>query len=173
VTAAELFLFILGTFRLTRLIMYDSITAFLRKPFHEIMEETLPDGAVQSFLHIKGSRLRHWIGGTAELLLVHRNLMCCNSLYRQHVLSYYISSASYDIGDCWGRLFHRMGSGQMGFIRTSGEKKVFRSFFYILYEQNKKLLQHHWNVYGNCRDFLQLFFGKCQLYLKHQNVMKK
>lgn len=79
-TATELFLFILGTFRMTRLIMYDSITAFLRKPFHEIVEETLPDGTVQSFLHIKGIGLRHWIG---ELLSCYwcTGIWCAAILY--------------------------------------------------------------------------------------------
>ncbi|NUK28795.1 DUF1360 domain-containing protein [Parageobacillus sp. VR-IP] len=79
-TATELFLFILATFRLTRLLMYDAITSFLRKPFHEITEETLPDGTVQSFLHIKGSGLRHWIG---ELLSCYwcTGIWCAAILY--------------------------------------------------------------------------------------------
>ncbi|BDG48365.1 DUF1360 domain-containing protein [Parageobacillus sp. KH3-4] len=84
-TATELFLFILSTFRLTRLIMYDSITAFLRKPFHEIVEETLPDGTVQSFLCVKGSGLRRWVG---ELLSCYwcTGIWCAAILYIGNML---------------------------------------------------------------------------------------
>jgi hypothetical protein len=52
----------LASFRLTRLIVYDTITAWLRRPFHEWVEEELPDGRKEVFLILKGSGLRRWIG---------------------------------------------------------------------------------------------------------------
>ncbi|WP_010283315.1 DUF1360 domain-containing protein [Bacillus timonensis] len=58
----EFFLFALATFRLTRLLVYDTITAFIRSPFHEVVEEVLPDGTIEEYLKIKGKGLRKWIG---------------------------------------------------------------------------------------------------------------
>ncbi|WP_100408196.1 DUF1360 domain-containing protein [Bacillus solitudinis] len=58
----DFFLLVLASFRLTRLFMYDTITEFIRRPFHSIVEETLADGTTESFLQIKGSGLRYWIG---------------------------------------------------------------------------------------------------------------
>ncbi|MBA2874957.1 DUF1360 domain-containing protein [Thermaerobacillus caldiproteolyticus] len=58
----EFFLLFLASFRLTRLIMYDTITAFIRKPFHDIIEEELPDGTTRTFLIVKGSGIKYWIG---------------------------------------------------------------------------------------------------------------
>lgn len=55
------FLF-LASFRLTRLIVYDKITSFIRRPFHEIIKEEQADGTIQQFLRIKGTGLRAWIG---------------------------------------------------------------------------------------------------------------
>ncbi|RXI98733.1 DUF1360 domain-containing protein [Anaerobacillus alkaliphilus] len=51
-----------ASFRLTRLIVFDTITGFLRKPFHEIVEEKNEDGTVETYLHIKGEGLKFWIG---------------------------------------------------------------------------------------------------------------
>ncbi|RSD29431.1 DUF1360 domain-containing protein [Mesobacillus subterraneus] len=61
-------LLILASFRLTRLIVYDTITGFLRAPFHETVEEITEDGQTETFIEIKGSGLRYWIG---ELLSCH------------------------------------------------------------------------------------------------------
>jgi hypothetical protein len=58
----QFFLLFLASFRLTRLIIFDNITAFLRKPFHDIVEEQLPDGTTQQLLNIKGTGIRYWIG---------------------------------------------------------------------------------------------------------------
>ncbi len=58
----ELLLLGLASFRLTRLMIYDTITSFLRRPFHEWMEEELSDGTIETYLHIKGKGLRRWIG---------------------------------------------------------------------------------------------------------------
>ncbi|MCH1626248.1 DUF1360 domain-containing protein [Fredinandcohnia quinoae] len=62
ITWFEFILFSLATFRLTRLIVYDSITSFIRHPFHEIVDTVLPDGTIESYLQIKGSGIRRWIG---------------------------------------------------------------------------------------------------------------
>jgi len=52
----------LAAFRLTRLLVYDQITAFIRRPFHREVEETEPDGSVVTYIEIKGKGLRSWIG---------------------------------------------------------------------------------------------------------------
>ena len=57
-----LFLFALASFRLTRLLVFDKITAFIRSPFHEELDEVDEDGTITTFIRIKGSGLRHWIG---------------------------------------------------------------------------------------------------------------
>ncbi len=57
-----LFLFSLASFRLTRLIVFDKITAFIRSPFHEEIDELDEDGNTVTYIKIKGSGLRSWIG---------------------------------------------------------------------------------------------------------------
>lgn len=47
---------------MTRLLVFDQITVFIRKPFHEIIEETLEDGQVETYLRVKGSGIRYLIG---------------------------------------------------------------------------------------------------------------
>lgn len=64
----DLFLLVFASFRLTRLIVYDTITEFLRSPFHDIVEETLEDGTTETYIEVKGDGLRYWIG---ELLSCH------------------------------------------------------------------------------------------------------
>lgn len=64
----DLCLLVFASFRLTRLIVYDTITEFLRAPFHDIVEETLEDGTTETYIEIKGDGLRYWIG---ELLSCH------------------------------------------------------------------------------------------------------
>ncbi|WP_226035556.1 DUF1360 domain-containing protein [Aquibacillus saliphilus] len=58
----------LATFRLTRLVVYDDITNFIRLPFHDIREEVNEDGSIDEILYIKGSGIRKFIG---ELLSCH------------------------------------------------------------------------------------------------------
>lgn len=58
----QFLLMTLAVFRLTRLIVYDKITDFIRKPFHEIVEETEADGTISSYIEIKGSGLKYWLG---------------------------------------------------------------------------------------------------------------
>ncbi|HAQ08683.1 MAG TPA: sporulation protein [Bacillus bacterium] len=64
----DLFLLVFASFRLTRLIVYDTITEFIRAPFHETVVETLADGRKDTYIEIKGSGIKYWIG---ELLSCH------------------------------------------------------------------------------------------------------
>ncbi|KOO50339.1 DUF1360 domain-containing protein [Priestia koreensis] len=75
-----LVLFVFATFRLTRLIVFDKITWFIRAPFHEVIEEKQEDGTVDTYLHVKGKGLRKWIG---ELLSCYwcTGMWCAIALY--------------------------------------------------------------------------------------------
>jgi hypothetical protein len=74
------FLLSFASFRLTRLIVFDQITAFIRRPFHEETEETGPDGTVETYILIKGKGFRHWLG---ELLSCYwcTGIWCAAFLY--------------------------------------------------------------------------------------------
>ncbi|WP_245831007.1 DUF1360 domain-containing protein [Sediminibacillus massiliensis] len=63
-----LVLFSLATFRVTRLLVFDQITEFLRAPFHEWKEEVQEDGSIEAVIYLKGNGLRKFIG---ELLSCH------------------------------------------------------------------------------------------------------
>jgi hypothetical protein len=61
ITWLLLILFIFASFRLTRLIVHDKITAFIRRPFIDeivVMEEGIP----VTYTKIKGDGLQHFIG---------------------------------------------------------------------------------------------------------------
>jgi hypothetical protein len=58
----DFILLFIASFRLTRLLVYDKITAFIRRPFHREAEEVLPDGSTLSYIEIKGTGLQKWIG---------------------------------------------------------------------------------------------------------------
>ncbi|MGM0920674.1 MAG: DUF1360 domain-containing protein [Bacillota bacterium] len=58
----DFILLFLASFRLTRLLVYDKITAFIRRPFHKEAKEVLPDGSTLSYIEIKGEGLQKWIG---------------------------------------------------------------------------------------------------------------
>lgn len=62
ITWISLVVLILASFRLTRLIIYDKITAFLRKPFIETTYELDKNGEFEEVLKVKGTGLRYWIG---------------------------------------------------------------------------------------------------------------
>lgn len=81
----EFLLLFVASFRLTRLFVYDEITSFIRKPFHDTIEETLPDGTAEMFLVIKGSGIRRWIG---ELLSCYwcTGVWCSVLLYVGYVI---------------------------------------------------------------------------------------
>lgn len=56
------FLLSLAVFRLTRLIVFDQITSFLRAPFMEEVEETDENGLTEVYLIPKRHGFRGWIG---------------------------------------------------------------------------------------------------------------
>lgn len=58
----EFILLSLASFRLTRLIVYDKITAFLRKPFFDEVEEKNEKGEVEIYIIPKKSGIKGWIG---------------------------------------------------------------------------------------------------------------
>ncbi|MFS0655759.1 DUF1360 domain-containing protein [Bacillus sp. 179-C3.3 HS] len=55
-------IFALASFRLTRLIVFDTITAPFRRLFHEEQEEVNEQGEIETFIIIKGKGFRSWIG---------------------------------------------------------------------------------------------------------------
>ncbi|MFJ8530189.1 DUF1360 domain-containing protein [Bacillus sp. NPDC094106] len=55
-------IFSCAAFRLTRLIVYDKITSFLRRPFIEEVQINEPDGTVSIYTKIKGKGIQKWIG---------------------------------------------------------------------------------------------------------------
>lgn len=61
-TWLELVILVLASFRLTRLIVYDEITSFLREPFFTVAYEDDGTGQVVRHVHLKGSGLRQWMG---------------------------------------------------------------------------------------------------------------
>jgi hypothetical protein len=62
VTWLSFVLLSLAAFRLTRLIVYDKITGFIRAPFFEREEKIFPDGTVEEVISFKGNGFRRWIG---------------------------------------------------------------------------------------------------------------
>ena len=52
----------LASFRLTRLIVFDKITAFIRKPFFEETEEQNENGTWETYIVPKQSGIKGWIG---------------------------------------------------------------------------------------------------------------
>ncbi|AST90656.1 MULTISPECIES: DUF1360 domain-containing protein [Sutcliffiella] len=57
-----LLLLALASFRLTRLIVFDRITSFLRKPFLDQVEELNEKGEVEEYIIIKGKGISAWFG---------------------------------------------------------------------------------------------------------------
>jgi hypothetical protein len=57
-----LVIFIFASFRLTRLLIYDKITRFIRAPFIDEKKVTEPDGSVETYTKSKGTGLQKWIG---------------------------------------------------------------------------------------------------------------
>lgn len=52
----------LASFRLTRLIVYDKITAFLRKPFFDEIEEKNDKGETEIYIIPKKTGFKGWMG---------------------------------------------------------------------------------------------------------------
>ena len=61
-TWLQFIIFALASFRLTRLIVHDKITQFIRNPFHKEIEETDENGNTEIYIEIKGKGVRAWIG---------------------------------------------------------------------------------------------------------------
>ncbi|MEC2077066.1 DUF1360 domain-containing protein [Metabacillus fastidiosus] len=62
ITFMYLIIFSFAVFRLTRLFVFDKITEFIRRPFHNETEETDENGNIETYIEIKGNGLRAWIG---------------------------------------------------------------------------------------------------------------
>lgn len=70
----------LATFRLTRLFVFDKITQFLRKPFIHEYDETSEDGTIETYIEVKGTGMRRFIG---ELLSCYwcTGIWCASIMY--------------------------------------------------------------------------------------------
>jgi hypothetical protein len=75
---------IFASFRLTRLIVYDTITEFLRRPFHLTVEEISPNGKIETYIKIKGTGIIYWVG---EMLSCHwcTGFWCTIFIYMSYV----------------------------------------------------------------------------------------
>lgn len=75
----------LACFRLTRLLVFDRITSFIREPFHDVLEEIDENGMTQTVIYIKGKGIRGFIG---ELLSCHwcTGIWCATLLYVGNLL---------------------------------------------------------------------------------------
>jgi hypothetical protein len=62
VTWLQFILLSLASFRLTHLIVFDNITAFLRRHFHQEITETEEDGTTSTYIVVKGTGIRKWFG---------------------------------------------------------------------------------------------------------------
>ncbi len=61
-TWGEFLILAFASFRLTRLMVFDKITGFIRRPFHREVEEINENGESEIYIEIKGKGLRAWIG---------------------------------------------------------------------------------------------------------------
>jgi len=68
VTWMELAILVFASFRITRLLVYDSITEWMRRPFHDYVEKQNEEGETETYIKIKGGGIRAFIG---ELLSCH------------------------------------------------------------------------------------------------------
>ncbi len=58
----ELIVLALASFRLTRLVVYDTITNFIRKPFSEETQELNEKGEIETYIILKKGGIRGFIG---------------------------------------------------------------------------------------------------------------
>ncbi|MCM2675043.1 DUF1360 domain-containing protein [Alkalicoccobacillus plakortidis] len=93
----EWIVIVLASFRLTRLLIHDEITSWLRKPFLEIKEE-ISDGQAVFYLEPSGTGIRKWIGmllscywcmgvWTTSFLYISWMLLPGVSIYIAHILA--------------------------------------------------------------------------------------
>lgn len=80
----ELFILVFASFRITRLLVFDSITDWIRRPFHKTIEEVNENGEIETFIEIKGKGLQAFIG---ELLSCH---WCTGIWVSALVLAFYL-----------------------------------------------------------------------------------
>ncbi|UOE56805.1 DUF1360 domain-containing protein [Cytobacillus oceanisediminis] len=62
ISPMELLILALASFRLTRLIVFDKITEFLRKPFLEEVEEKDENGEIEVYWVVKEGKVRGFFG---------------------------------------------------------------------------------------------------------------
>ncbi|WP_080847112.1 DUF1360 domain-containing protein [Cytobacillus gottheilii] len=67
-TWLELFIIVLASFRLTRLLVYDQITQFIRAPFFDEVEEVDETGQKETYLVAKNRGIKGFFG---QLLSCH------------------------------------------------------------------------------------------------------
>lgn len=58
----EIFLLVFASFRLTRLFVFDMITAKIRRLFLEEVEETLADGSKEVYVKVRDGKVRSFFG---------------------------------------------------------------------------------------------------------------
>ena len=58
----DLVILVLASYRLTRLIVFDEITSFIRNPFFSVAYQENEDGELLENIEFKGGRFRNWIG---------------------------------------------------------------------------------------------------------------
>ncbi|MGM9987280.1 MAG: DUF1360 domain-containing protein [Bacillaceae bacterium] len=58
----EFILLVLASFRLTRLLVFDKITKFIRDPFIEEFQMTEPSGEESTYIRVKGKGIRAFFG---------------------------------------------------------------------------------------------------------------
>jgi hypothetical protein len=62
ITMLDFLILALASFRLTRLLVFDKITEFIRAPFIEEVEQTNEQGETDIYLVPKGGRIRRFFG---------------------------------------------------------------------------------------------------------------
>lgn len=58
----DFIILVFASYRLTRLIVFDTITDWVRRPFHEHIDHVLPNGDVETVIQIKGKGFRAFVG---------------------------------------------------------------------------------------------------------------
>ncbi|KON89400.1 sporulation protein [Sporosarcina globispora] len=91
ITPMELVILTLASFRLTRLIVFDKITEFLRRPFLEEVEEKDENGEIEVYWVVKEGRVRGFFG---ELLSCYWCTGVWSALFLYALYYFYVSWAA-------------------------------------------------------------------------------
>ncbi|MFC0524748.1 DUF1360 domain-containing protein [Pontibacillus salicampi] len=67
-TWMELVILILASYRVTNLLVYDTIMDWMRRPFHNTIRKENAQGEIEEYIEVKGAGLQAFIG---ELLSCH------------------------------------------------------------------------------------------------------